>query len=147
MNVVRVMLLWFWCVGETRAAWSPPVQTPPERIRLYYVDVSDFDVTYEGDKVNRLSVGRVLVKPLTKALNCLRKGGKRHLLKTYHGSYNRRLIHGTDRWSLHSWGAAIDINIGLTQPEFLVDCFELAGFTWGGRWESRPDPIHFEIRR
>jgi len=40
---------------------------------------------------------------------------------------------------------AIDINAGLTQPREVVECFEAAGFTWGGRWKNRDD-MHFEIK-
>jgi len=52
--------------------------------------------------------------------------------------------------SLHSWGIAVDINWatnaygteGDMHPD-IVDIFEEAGFTWGGRWRKR-DCMHFE---
>jgi hypothetical protein len=27
-----------------------------------------------------------------------------------------------------------------------VRTMERHGFTWGGRWPTRPDPMHFELR-
>ena len=32
------------------------------------------------------------------------------------------------------------------QDRRLVRIMEKHGFTWGGRWPTRPDPMHFEYR-
>lgn len=62
--------------------------------------------------------------------------------------------------SRHSWGIAVDFDpqingamvpVSETKlgqcPEF-VDVFEQAGWTWGGRWSTYPDAMHFErVRR
>ena len=32
------------------------------------------------------------------------------------------------------------------QDPRLVRVMEKHGFTWGGRWPTRPDPMHFELR-
>ena len=75
------------------------------------------------------------------------------------GTYNCRPIAGTDRTSMHSWGAAIDINTAYSDywrwskdgayrnriPPEIVDVFERHGFIWGGRW-SHFDTMHFEYR-
>jgi hypothetical protein len=53
--------------------------------------------------------------------------------------------------SIHSWGAAVDVNpltnmpgvIGDLPPEF-IKIMETAGFTWGGRWK-RLDYMHMEF--
>lgn len=52
--------------------------------------------------------------------------------------------------SIHSWGAAIDINpaqnmpgVAGNLPSELVRLFESAGWQWGGRWKSK-DPMHFQ---
>ena len=86
-----------------------------------------------------------MAKPLKKALQCLRDRKAEDLLRTYNGCYNYRNIKGTSRLSNHAFGMAIDINAGLTQPREVVECFEAAGFTWGGRWKNRDD-MHFEIK-
>ncbi len=80
------------------------------------------------------------------------------------GTYNCRPIAGTDQTSMHSWGAAIDINTSFSDywrwsrsgedgfpayrnriPPEIVDIFERHGFIWGGRW-SHFDTMHFEYR-
>jgi len=79
------------------------------------------------------------------------------------GTYNCRTVADTGQPSMHSWGAAIDINAaraaywlrhrsgyddtGLanrTPPE-IVAIFERHGFIWGGKW-SHYDTMHFEYR-
>lgn len=80
------------------------------------------------------------------------------------GSFNWRVIAGTDRLSSHAFGAAIDLNAGLggywrwanrpegdagafdtTIPPDLVAAFERRGFIWGGKWHHY-DGMHFEYR-
>lgn len=60
-------------------------------------------------------------------------------------------------WSLHAYGLAWDLfrtppgvpppggvwTPSAKLPAALVDVFEIAGFTWGGRWTRRDEP-HFE---
>jgi hypothetical protein len=57
--------------------------------------------------------------------------------------------------SVHSWGAAVDLNAdtnplrldGVVQtdiPPLWVAEFEKRGFTWGGRW-AKPDSMHFQL--
>jgi hypothetical protein len=74
------------------------------------------------------------------------------------GTYNCRTVADTGEPSMHSWGAAIDINaahadywlwhrdhqIGQIPPE-IVDVFERHGFIWGGKW-LHYDTMHFEYR-
>ncbi|MEH6727650.1 MAG: M15 family metallopeptidase [Hyphomicrobiales bacterium] len=80
------------------------------------------------------------------------------------GSFNWRKISGTNRLSVHSYGAAIDLNADLGDywkwrgykpgkvgkfnnkvPEELVRSFERYGFIWGGKWHHF-DGMHFEYR-
>jgi hypothetical protein len=79
------------------------------------------------------------------------------------GTYNCRTVADTGEPSMHSWGAAIDINAahadywlwhgsGLTGaglvnriPPEIVAIFERHGFIWGGKW-SHYDTMHFEYR-
>lgn len=60
-------------------------------------------------------------------------------------------------WSLHAYGLAWDLfrtppgvpppggvwTPAAKLPQPLIEVFELAGFTWGGRWTRRDEP-HFE---
>ena len=68
------------------------------------------------------------------------------------GSYSYRPIAGSHRLSCHAWGCAIDLDpehnaIGSrkwSMPADVVSIFEAQGWTWGGRWKHRPDPMHFQ---
>ena len=82
------------------------------------------------------------------------------------GTFNCRVIAGTDRASVHAHGAAIDINTKHAHywrnakagagaggtlayqneiPFEIVDIFERHGFIWGGKWYHY-DTMHFEYR-
>jgi len=80
------------------------------------------------------------------------------------GTFNWRVIAGTKRLSVHSFGAAIDINTKFTDywrwsggkpgnvkkyrnkiPHEVVEVFERHGFIWGGKWYHY-DTMHFEYR-
>lgn len=79
------------------------------------------------------------------------------------GTYNCRTIAGTERTSMHAWGAAIDLNTRFSDywrwsrsgedppawrnrmPPEVVAVFERHGFIWGGRW-AHFDTMHFEYR-
>ena len=79
------------------------------------------------------------------------------------GTYNCRVIAGTRRRSMHSYGAAIDINVAKSDywmnghavggrypyknriPWEIVQIFEKHGFIWGGKWYHY-DTMHFEYR-
>ncbi|MGL1934938.1 MAG: M15 family metallopeptidase [Fibrobacterales bacterium] len=82
------------------------------------------------------------------------------------GTYNFRVIAGTNRLSCHSFGIAIDIRINVsrywrwdkdweTRPGHIsipddalmeiIGIFEEFGFIWGGRWYHY-DSMHFEYR-
>jgi hypothetical protein len=74
------------------------------------------------------------------------------------GTYNCRTVADTGEPSMHSWGAAIDINAGHAEywlwprrtpadrmPAEIIEIFERHGFIWGGKW-SHYDTMHFEYR-
>jgi hypothetical protein len=70
----------------------------------------------------------------------------------YGGCYNHRKTRDGKWFSVHSWGAAIDILMkygGYGKdpkdfPQFIIDAFVSRGFYWGGYWK-RPDGMHFSI--
>jgi hypothetical protein len=74
------------------------------------------------------------------------------------GTYSCRTVADTGEPSMHSWGAAIDINTAYAAywlwpraapagalPAEIIEIFERHGFIWGGRW-SHYDTMHFEYR-
>lgn len=71
------------------------------------------------------------------------------------GAYNFRLMRGAAQLSIHSWGAAIDLdparnafgqayalNAGM-MPSAVVELFRDQGWVWGGAWH-KPDAMHFQ---
>jgi hypothetical protein len=79
------------------------------------------------------------------------------------GTFQWRLIAGTQRLSNHSFGTAIDLNVKKSAywrwapastlanfsrkdwPTELIEIFERHGFIWGGKWWHY-DTMHFEFR-
>lgn len=72
-------------------------------------------------------------------------------LHLYGGAYNFRMMRGSTRLSMHSYGCAIDIDPEHNQfgdahgrmPQDVVALFRAQGWTWGGTW-SKPDAQHFQ---
>jgi hypothetical protein len=71
------------------------------------------------------------------------------------GTYAWRAKRTADELSLHTWGVAIDLNPRADRqgvpydpltgvPQSVVDLFEAAGWCWGGRFTTDPDPMHFQ---
>ncbi|MGH6807836.1 MAG: M15 family metallopeptidase [Ensifer adhaerens] len=88
---------------------------------------------------------------------------KRYLVPSA-GTFNWRNIAGARTLSVHSFGAAIDLNTGFADywrwtgggksgtapyrnryPLEIIEVFEKHGFIWGGRWYHF-DTMHFEYR-
>lgn len=84
------------------------------------------------------------------------------LTGTINGTFNYRVIAGTNNLSPHAYGIAIDIASNpsdywkwasreagekrvLYYPEELVKTFEKYNFVWGGKW-GHFDTLHFEYR-
>jgi len=80
------------------------------------------------------------------------------------GTYHCRTIAGTERFSVHAYGAAVDISAKYGDywrwsnpkpgeklahrnriPWDIVEIFERHGFIWGGKWYHY-DTLHFEYR-
>lgn len=100
----------------------------------------------------RIFCNSLMIIPLSQALQNLITRGFVNELKTWDGCFNIRLQRGSrTKYSLHSWGIAIDVNAfenGLgVEPKLsagFVKCFTDAGFDWGGNWK-RPDGMHFQL--
>lgn len=104
--------------------------------------------------VTRIACNIDVRYPLTQALEAVHARGLSHLLKTFDGCFNIRMVRGSNtHFSAHSYGLAIDLNAsenGLgsasggfyDHPDF-VDCFRQFGWKWGGDFHGRKDPMHF----
>jgi len=160
----------------------PPLNFEPGRIR----HVPFFEAMYGGTK-------RAVRDRLVRVRWLLKDGGKRVLMTEVNGvaaalqrvsddierelprelrrlaakssgTFNWRMIRGTKRRSMHSFGIAIDIGVSRSNywdwtkpddnghytyknrfPLEIVEIFERHGFIWGGKWYHF-DTMHFEYR-
>ena len=112
-------------------------------------------VTRSVPILGSVTCNRAFIAPLRRALTDLERRGLGGLVDRgdYAGCYAPRRIPGSGSLSLHAWGLAIDLNAA-RNPQFgrsrhdprLIRTMERAGFTWGGRWPTAPDPMHFELQ-
>lgn len=107
-----------------------------------------------GRPLPRIRCHKKVASSLTCALTTIGRQGAGHVrgngLHLYGGAYMFRPMRGSAKLSIHSWGAAIDLNPGQNalgtrgvMPQFAIDAFAAEGWTWGGDWH-RPDPMHFQ---
>jgi hypothetical protein len=73
------------------------------------------------------------------------------------GCFSPRLKRVNGDLSTHSWGISVDLNAATNPlqapgcsvvsdiPDAWVAEFEKRGFTWGGRFSGRRDPMHFQL--
>ena len=112
-----------------------------------------------GRPVRITSVNRIdqRLTEISQELEVLPSSLRRYLYPSA-GTYNCRVVADTGEPSMHSWGAAIDINATYSEywlwprarsanpiPFEIIDIFERHGFIWGGKW-AHYDTMHFEYR-
>ncbi len=118
----------------------------------------------------RVQVNKGAADNFIKAFNYIKNGtavvnGRQvsllSLVKTMDGTFVTRHVNWNPSRGLsnHSWGTAIDINasshyVGLridpnstTDPNAILwrKAFQPAGFSWGNRYSTGPDSMHFEV--
>lgn len=133
-------------------------QVAPKLVRVVWLPQS------WGHSVSITSVNGVdrALAAVSRELDALPEEDKKYL-HPLGGTYNCRKVAGTGQTSMHSWGAAIDINPAYSDywrwkwsgsgpipyenriPAEIVAVFERHGFIWGGRW-AHDDTMHFEYR-
>jgi hypothetical protein len=96
---------------------------------------------------------RHMIGPLRRALSEVARRRLTRLVDPadYAGCYAPRRIPSSGSLSLHAWGLAVDVNASRNpqgsppdQDRRLVRIMERHGFSWGGRWPTVPDGMHFE---
>jgi hypothetical protein len=133
----------------------------------------DDKATWEGDRLTTLPLGVHLPYAYVKGVTVTRIRAHKQIAAelawlleraasivtdlsriAYGGCYSWRPMRGSTRLSTHTWGIAVDLDparnpLGKAYrpetgiPETVVQLFEDAGWTWGGRW-ARPDCQHFQ---
>jgi D-alanyl-D-alanine carboxypeptidase len=164
-----------------RAGTPPGVDIDPGRVRYEPFFDKMYGSCKKGEVAGRLVPVVWLAKHNNKALKITAVNGVAERLKAVSaeldtlagdfvkyltpsgGTYNCRVIAGTDRKSVHGNGIAIDINVAWSDywrnhrpvdgkypyknriPWEIVEIFEKHGFIWGGKWYHY-DTMHFEYR-
>lgn len=122
--------------------------------------IPPFAMYYDKKRVASLSFHKLAAPALLRALNSIWSYYGRDQAKIdklgisiFSGTYNPRKVRGSaTKWSNHAFGAAIDIdgphngfNTGHGHiPLVVVAAFKAEGFSWGGDYQHRTDPMHFE---
>ena len=115
---------------------------------------------WDGAAVSKVRVHRLCGESLSRVFERIwGAAGQDHRkvaewgMHLYGGGYNYRLMRGSTRLSMHSWGCAVDFDparngFGDPTPNFanypqVLDAFAAEGWTWGGRW-SKSDGMHWQ---
>lgn len=143
--------------------WDPAFQTgegvdPEWEAKLVTIQTPEA-LVFAGKPVHRVRIHFRVAPYATAAFREISDRGLWALLNPYGGSYNFRVMRGGDRLSAHAFGAAFDFDPAknpLGEEAFksrfansprgmeCVQLFEEHGWFWGGRWEGRPDSMHFQ---
>lgn len=149
-------------LAEIYAAYGDPKYRPPGQVDAAWesenmVTVRDLPLWRIPKRVHRLAAD-----PLRRALaRCEAIGG--YTLVSL-GTFAPRAQRGSNGFllSTHTWGIAVDLNADTNPlvapcyeddprrsqfdlPPTWVAAFEAEGWTWGGRFKHRFDPMHFQL--
>jgi hypothetical protein len=148
-----------WGEPKNDAKWQSKIMT------LWYADttlVNNELLEYrESTLPSKIFMNKLLVDPFTKVIKQLIKEDLLGLIKTWDGCFFIRKmkvikngkITFSNRYSLHSWGVALDIDaswnqLGNCKPKLdrrIVKVFQDNGFDWGGDFKSC-DGMHFQLK-
>lgn len=134
--------------------------------------VPAYTMTYAGTPIKSMRIHKEcadvfsnLFELLKDAANNDQKTLDHWGVSIFGGSYNYRLMRGLNTLSIHSWGAAIDLDparngLGDSTPRFaefpeVIDVFYKSGLCWGGDWnmnrnlkdQSRFDGMHLQATK
>jgi D-alanyl-D-alanine carboxypeptidase len=144
--------------AELKARFGEPAVGRPygdDWVRLHPAFLRRHIVTREVPVLGSVTCHRKMVPALRAALRELDRHGLARLVDPvdYAGCYAPRRIRPGGSLSLHAWGLAVDLNASANpfggrsrQDLRLVRTMERHGFTWGGDFPTKPDPMHFEFR-
>jgi hypothetical protein len=144
--------------GHLKVQFGEPAVGLPygtDWVRLSPAFVGRYIVVRRVPILGSVTCHRAVIGPLRAAFGELVRRGLAGLVDPgdYAGCYAPRRIQPRGQLSLHAWGLAVDLNASRNpfrgrshQDRRLVRVMERHGFTWGGRWPTRRDPMHFEYR-
>jgi len=114
-------------------------------------------IPYAADrsvKISRITAHILIAPEVKRIMEEIHGAGLWDALETYGGGFVFRPVRGrTSKLSLHSFGVAYDFDVednplGSSKPNTMhpgiVAIFQKYGWLWGGRYETRKDPMHFQ---
>jgi hypothetical protein len=114
--------------------------------------VFPYPLKYNGLPVNRGRSHYLIIENLELAFSKIKEKGLTDQVTNYGGIYQPRSQRGSTHPSTHSWGITIDLEpekypLGSTDrfSDEIVQIFKDAGFFYGGDFEKRLDPMHFQF--
>lgn len=115
--------------------------------------VLPYPLLFNNEYVYKTQAHRLVVPSFRQVFNAILEAGLSDEAREYGGIYCPRGIRGhISHPSTHSWGIAIDLNptkfpLGSTERQNIViqNIFKAAGFTYGGDFSSRKDPMHWQF--
>lgn len=130
---------------------------PGDESNLVNLGVAGLGVEYNGTPVRTIRCNKHIAAPLGRVLVEISKGPHAVILKEYAGCFNFRRKRGGNSYSLHAYGAAIDIDpddnafrdswpLRATMPLEVMEEFAKEGFKAAGAWWGY-DAMHFEATR
>jgi hypothetical protein len=147
----------FRCYGLLSEVYGTSKQAIESNLSKVNVGYGNYQFNSNNNAAHSLSNVMKELLPLSQRNQNVRK-----CLFPCSGTFNYRLISGTNRLSPHAFGIAIDLASDkrdywkwaskdsggkrlASYPNELVEVFENSGFIWGGKW-SHFDILHFEYR-
>lgn len=129
--------------------------TEPSFVRRLVLMRFPYPLLYLDAPVSHGTVHELVAPNLWAALSLLKERSLTEGFSKYAGCYCYRPKRGYGtRLSTHAFGAAIDgdaerFPLGSAEryPQEVVDCFLEYGFSYGGDFEGRKDPMHFQLVR
>lgn len=148
--------------GNPRGYGDEPSQ-PWIKANLVRV-VPPYRMTYAGHPVPGVQIHAKCADSLMRVFSAIWAAANRNQsvvdawgASIFGGSFNFRLMRGLNTLSIHSYGAAIDLDParnGLGNPSGhfsqcpeVVKAFKDEGWEWGGDWPTRHDFMHFQAAR
>jgi hypothetical protein len=125
--------------------------------QLAPINVAGLGVQYGGKDVATIRCHRLVAESLLRVLTAISESPLKSWLAGYAGVYNHRPMRGGSSWSLHAYGAAIDImphGNGLhthwptraTMPLEIMEHFAREGWLAAGAFWSK-DAMHMQATR
>lgn len=147
VNVYGDLARWIDRHGELSPAW--------EREKLQYLHLPfSMQLAWAPHlRVDRIRCHRVIVPVLAEIFDTIHHHHLEDEVEFFGGCFQFRPKRLGNKFSLHSWGVAIDFNPQTNQMGTkgnmslnIVTIFKEFGATWGGDWSGKnKDPMHFQF--